>query len=195
MLYDLIRANRSYRRFFQDVVINKETLVNLVELARLSPSPKNKQMLKYILSCEKEKNELIFPQLAWAGYLNDWDGPELGEKPSAYIIVVSDMDISPGPEADLVQTAVGIAIQSILLGATELGLGGCIIASVKRQLLREVLKIDQRYDILCVLALGKPKEDVILDEVGVDGNIKYWRDDKKVHHVPKRKLKDIILNY
>jgi nitroreductase len=151
--------------------------------------------LKYILSCEKSKNEIIFPQLAWAGYLDDWNGPEDGEKPSAYIIVVSDKEISPSPEADLVQTAVGIAIQSILLGASEHGLGGCIIASVKRQLLREALKINLRYDILCVLAIGKPKEEVLIEEVGPEGSIKYWRDSRQVHHVPKRKLKDIILEY
>lgn len=185
---DLIRKNRSIRRFHQEVAIDLETLRELVDLARLSASGANRQPLKYVLSCEPEKNALIFPQLVWAGYLADWPGPEEGERPSAYIIILGDTEIHPSPGVDH-----GIAAQSILLGATEKGLGGCIIATIQRETVREALDIDPRHKILLVLALGKPKEKVVIDPVGADGDIKYWRDSERVHHVPKRALDEIIV--
>ena len=188
MLKDLVRKNRSYRKFYQDVSIELETLRELVDLARLSASAMNLQPLKYVLSCEPQKNALIFSHLGWASYLKDWPGPSEGEKPSAYIIVLGDTEISRAFGCDH-----GIAAQSILLGATERGLGGCMIATVKRQELSRALDIAPRYEILLVIALGKPKETVVIEEVGSGGDFRYWRDNQSVHHVPKRALDDIII--
>jgi len=188
MIKELVTKNRSYRRFHQEVPVERETLKELVELARLSASAANLQPLKYILCNEPEKNALIFSCLRWAGYIKDWRGPAEGEKPSAYIIIVGDTSISPGFLCDH-----GVAAQSIMLGAVEKGLGGCIIAAVQRTKLSKLLKIPQHFEILLVLALGKPKEKVVLETVGPDGDIKYWRDEGQVHHVPKRKLDDIIV--
>ncbi len=188
MLRNLILKNRSYRRFHEDAAVERETLKELVALARFSASGGNVQPLKYILSCEPEKNELIFQCLAWAGYLKDWPGPAEGERPAAYIIIVGDKEIREGFGCDH-----GIVAQSILLGAAEKGLGGCMIGSIKRGKLREALNIPSRYEILLVLALGRPNETVVVEEADADGDIKYWRDDQDVHHVPKRPLDDIIL--
>ena len=188
MIRDLVLKNRSYRRFYQEVPVEPETLKELVDLARLSASAANRQPLKYILSCEPEKNALIFPCLRWACYLKDWPGPPDGERPSAYIIVLGDTGISQSFLCDH-----GIAAQSILLGATERGLGGCMIAAVQRTKLSKVLGIPPQYEILLVLALGKPREKVVIDAVGFDGSIRYWRDSDSVHHVPKRALDDIII--
>jgi len=188
MLRDLILKNRSYRRFHEDVAIERETLRELVDLARLSASGSNLQPLKYILSCDPEKNALIFPHLAWAGYLKEWRGPSEGERPSAYIIILGDTEIRRADGCDH-----GIAAQSILLGATERGLGGCMIGSVQREKLRKSLEIPLCYEILLVLALGKPKETVTIEAAGPEGDIRYWRDEEGVHHVPKRSLDQIIL--
>jgi nitroreductase len=188
MIRDLILRNRSYRRFYKEVDIKLETLRELVDLARLSASARNAQPLKYILSCEHQGNSMIFPHLAWAGYLTDWPGPCDGERPSAYIIILGDKEIEQSFGCDH-----GIAAQSIMLGATEKGLGGCIIASIEKEELREALEIPPQYEILLVLALGKPKETVVIEELGSSGDIKYWRDSKGVHHVPKRSLDDIII--
>jgi len=189
MLKDLIKKNRTYRRYVENFEIKRNVLEELADLARLSASASNRQSLKYILSCEKNKNDLIFPTLAWAGYLKDWPGPAEGERPSAYVVMLNDTKISKNYWCDP-----GIAAQSILLGATEKGLGGCIFASVKRDELRSALKINEKYDILYVLAIGKPIEKVLLETVGPEGDIKYWRDSQKIHHVPKRPLKDIIID-
>ena len=188
-LKELVLKNRSYRRFHQEVPVEHQTLRELVDLARTSASGANKQPLKYILSCEPEKNAAIFPQLGWAAYLKDWPGPAEGERPSGYIVILGDKFIkeSFGPDP-------GIAAQSILLGATERGLGGCIIATIRKEKLRQALSIPEQYEVLFVLALGVPKETVVIEAVQPDGDIKYWRDEQGVHHVPKRSLDEIILD-
>jgi nitroreductase len=188
MIKELILKNRSCRRFYQDVTVSYDVLKELVELARLSPSAANLQPLKYILSCKVQSNSLIFPHLSWAGYLKDWAGPGEGERPSAYIIILGDTEIKKSFECDH-----GIAAHSILLGAIEKGLGGCIIGSIDRQGLRTALNISPRYEILLVLAFGKPKETVILETVDSSGDIRYWRDAEGRHHVPKRSLDEIII--
>ena len=117
-----------------------------------------------------------------------WSGPEEGERPSAYIVILGDTELNKSFGCDH-----GIAAQSIMLGATERGLGGCMIGSIDRDELRQVLDIPERYEILLVLALGKPNETVVLEEVGPDGDIKYYRDEEDVHHVPKRSLAELVL--
>ncbi len=188
MLRDLIIKNRSFRRFYQEAGIERQTLRELVELARLSASAGNFQPLKYILCCDAEKNARVFEHLAWAGYLEDWSGPSEGERPAGYIIILEDKQIKHPLGCDH-----GIAAQSILLGATERGLGGCIIGSINRDALGKALDIPSGLEILLVLALGKPKETVVIEEAGPNGDIKYWRDSEGVHHVPKRPLDNIIV--
>lgn len=188
MLKDLILKNRSTRRFDPSTAVSEGTLRELVELARLSASGSNKQPLKFLLSADPAKNAKIFPNLGWAGYLEDWDGPAEGERPAAYIVILGDSTISEDTGVDH-----GIAAQSMMLGAVERGLGGCMIGSIKRVPLRAVLDIPERYDIKLVLALGKPAETVVVETVGADGDIKYWRDADGVHHVPKRSLDDLIV--
>ncbi|GAF04001.1 nitroreductase family protein [Saccharicrinis fermentans] len=186
MLKDLILKNRSYRRFHQEKEIGEDELIEFVNLARLSPSARNAQPLKYVLVHTPEKNSIVFKYLSWAGYLSDWHGPKEGERPSAYIIMVNDTSISSNFFSDN-----GIASQSILLGAVEKGYGGCIIGSVERLQLQRELDIPTHLKIVQVIALGVPKEEVVIEEL--DKDYKYWRDLKEVHHVPKRNIHDIIV--
>jgi len=187
MIHDLVKRNRSYRRFFQSETISETQLRHWVDLARLSPSARNAQPLKYVLSFTPEMNARIFPCLAWAGYLKDWQGPSDGERPSAYLVMLGDKTIASNYFCDH-----GIAAQSILLGAVSEGYGGCIIAAVKREALQKALGIPEHLEILQVLALGKPKEEVVLESMqGAD--FKYWRDQDAVHHVPKRTIDELIV--
>ena len=187
MLKDLIRKCRSVRRFDGDRKIQREKLVELVDLARLTPSAANLQPLKFIVSADLERNNIIFNHLRWAGYLKDWPGPSLEERPTGYIILLGDNEISENVKWDH-----SIAATAIVLGASEMGLGACIFASVDKDALREDLNIPERFDILLAIALGYPKEEVVLEDVGKDGDIRYYRDSDGVHHVPKRALDDII---
>jgi nitroreductase len=189
MIKNLIKKNRSYRRFHQNHRVDVETLRELVDLARLSGSAANLQPLRYILACDPQINEQIFACLGWAAYLKNWSGPKEGEQPPAYIIILSDI----AKANDYVGYDCGIASQSILLGAVEKGLAGCMLGSINRKKLKDILNIETEFKILLVIALGEPKEEVVIETVGHDNNIRYWRDDKEIHHVPKRKLSDVIV--
>lgn len=189
MLKNLILKNRSYRRFDQAVPISCQQLREWLDLARLSASAANLQPLRFVLSANQVRNARIFPCLRWAGYLRNWGGPIEGERPAAYIIILGDTHISANAGVDP-----GIAAQSILLGAVEAGYGGCILGAVDRDALRAELGIPEYMEILLVLALGKPRETVVIDPVDEGGEIRYWRDDQGVHHVPKRALKTLIVD-
>jgi nitroreductase len=188
MLKNLVLRNRSYRRFDQSARISSATLHDLLDLVRLIPSGRNIQPLKYLVVSSVGTCAEVFPCLSWAGYLNDWDGPEDGERPAAYVVMLADTAIASNCGIDP-----GIAAQTLLLGAVEHGLGGCIVATIRREDLKKLLGIPAQFDVLYVIALGKPVETVIVEPMGSDGDVKYWRDEKNVHHVPKRSLSDLII--
>ena len=188
MLKEVVFKNRSYRRFYQDSEISIDTLKELVDLARLSASGSNRQPLKFLLLCDKERNAQVFPLLSWAASLPEWPGPGEGERPSAYMIILGDTEV-----AESFGVNHGIAAQSILLGATEKGLGGCMLGSIKKEEARKILNIPPRYEILLTIALGKPKEKVVIDTLLPGGDTKYWREEDGTHHVPKRRLEDIVI--
>jgi nitroreductase len=188
MLRDLIVKNRSYRRFDQSVAISKELLLEWVDLARYAASGRNIQPLKYYLSCDPITNSKVFETLAWAAYLTDWKGPAEGERPSAYLVQLLDKSI-----ADHCFCDDGIAVQNILLGAVEAGFGGCIFRSVNKAKLTASLALPQNIEIINVIAIGKPIEQVVVETMP-DNQYKYWRDEQGIHHVPKRPLDEIVIN-
>jgi nitroreductase len=185
-LSELIRKNRSYRRFREDERISGAQLEKWIGLARYTASGRNNQPLKYAGSVNPELNAEIFSNLGWAGYLPDWNGPAEGERPSAYIIVLHDKSISENRYCDD-----GIAVQTIMLGVVEDDFGGCIIGSVNKAKVAKILNLPDHLEILWVLALGKPAETVVLEDMK-DNNVRYWRDENQVHHVPKRKPEELI---
>ncbi len=187
-LRDLLIRNRSYRRFDENYRIDRSILTELVELSRCCASAANRQPLRFLIAGTPEETDDVFPHLHWAAGLTDWDGPEAGERPSAYIIILRDASITGSCEFD-----VGIAAQSILLGAVEQGLGGCMIGSIDQKSLRAALSIPNSLDIILVLAIGKPAETVVIDELNADGDTSYWRDEDGIHHVPKRALADLLV--
>lgn len=189
MVKDLILKNRTYRRFYQEHKISKEELLEFIDIARISSSGGNHQSLKYIPCYTEEHKALIFNNIKWAGYLKDWDGPEEGEKPGAYIIVLQDKSISNNCLWDH-----GIAAENILLSAVEKGLGGCMFGSVNRDQISRSLNLGDNLEILMVIALGKPKENVVLKDAESDGDIKYYRDKEGNHYVPKRSLKEVVID-
>lgn len=183
-LHDLLSRSRSYRRFHQQP-LEEETLVELLELTRLCPSAGNRQPLKYLLAWRPEQNARIFPHLRWAAALAPWLGPAEGERPTGYVVILGDSRIARRCDWDC-----GIAAQTILLAATERGLGGCMIASIDQGGLRSDLGVPSHLEILMVIALGRPAETVVLEDGSPDAR-PYWRDTDDVHHVPKRLLSEL----
>ena len=183
MLKDIVKKARTYRRFKQEP-ITMETLEGLVELARFAPSGANSQPLRYILCNDSITKANLFSCISWAGALTEWDGPDEGERPVAYIMLVSERPAT-------INT--GIAAQTIVLGAMNKGIGACMIGSIKRDVAKEVVGLDDKYGIELLIALGYPGEKVVVDDVRVGDKLMYSRDDKDVHHVPKIILEDMII--
>lgn len=186
-ILEMMQKCRSYRRFDASYDIYKNELIQLVNIARLAPSARNMQPLRYRLVYLKQECDKVFPHLAWAGYLKDWNGPSEEERPTAYMIVTRDTTLSDNIFCDD-----GLAIQAMLLGAVEMGLGGCIIGSFRKKEIMEALNIDEKYEIRYVIALGKPVEEIVLEKIAGD-DIKYWRSEDGTHHVPKRTLEDLMI--
>ena len=191
MIRDLVQAARTVRRYREDKALGVDFLERLVDLARLGGSARNAQALKYMVVVDVSLRQAVFPHLAWAGYLTDWPGPAPGERPAAYIVCLLDRELLKGPETE-VHFDLGIATQSMLLGAAEQGVMGCRIGAFAGSL-RQTLRLSEQYKPLLVIALGYPAEEVLLEEIGPDGNIRYWRDAQGRHHVPKRTLAEILI--
>ncbi len=185
---ELLTKNRSYRRFDESHSLDEKTLVGLVDLVRLCPSAANRQPLKFMISWTPGDNAKIFPHLRWAGALTDWEGPAEGERPTGYVVILGDTRVF-----STVRWDDAIVAQSMLLGAVEQGLGGCMIGSIDRDSLRAALDIPGHLDILLVLALGKPAETIVLQHDTPPDDTPYWRDADGVHHVPKRSTDEVLL--
>lgn len=188
-LESLILTTRSYRRFDQKAAIAAPMLMSWVDLARRTGSAGNKQPLRYLISSSPEMNARIFPHLAWAGALKDWPGPEEGERPAAYIVIAGEQN--SWWEWSMVD--LGVVAQTVLLLAAEQGYGGCMIGVFKRAELAELLSLPEGHELKLVLALGKPLEQVVIEEVDAGAPLAYYRTPDKVHHVPKLKAQDVIL--
>lgn len=190
MLKDLVLKNRSYRRFDESKKISTEELIEIASLGRIVPSTANSQALKFMIINSPEENQAVFNTLGWAGKLADWDGPSEGERPTAYIILLCDLALGKNKQTDD-----GIIAQTMLLGAVEMGYGGCMLGNIKRTKLAESLNIDlTKYQIDLVIALGKPKEEILLEDITAEHGIDYYRDENAIHHVPKRSLNDLIIH-
>jgi len=187
---ELVTKCRSYRRFDRKCPVPEETLRDLVELACYVPSAKNLQPLRYITVFKSAEVAALYPSLSWAGYLAEWQGPEEWERPQACIVMLGDLEISDDFACDS-----GIAAQTILLGATASGLGGCILGAVNRKKIRELFRIPETFSILMVIALGKPAETVVIDQMDENDSIHYFRDANGIHHVPKRVVDDVLLKF
>ena len=183
----LVKNSRSYRRFDNSVPIPKDLLIEWVDMVRYTPSGKNQQSLKYMIINDPEENKVIFETLSWAGFLTDWQGPQPHEQPTAYIVILNDKTLSDNYFCDH-----GIVAQTIMLAACNEGFGGCILAAINRPRLIKAFTIPQDYEIVLVLALGKPAEQIVTEPM-IDNEYRYHRDENGIHHVPKRSLHEILV--
>jgi nitroreductase len=185
---ELVTRSRSIRRFDESAEVSDAMLRELVELVCYTPSAANRQPLRFLPVTGAEMLDKVFPCLKWAGYLEAWPGPEPGERPAAALVMLCRKEDAAGAACDS-----GIAAQTILLGAAEKELGGCIIAAIDRERLMPSLGIPDAWTVLLVIALGKPAETVVIDQIEPGGDIRYWRDQYGIHHVPKRKVDELLV--
>lgn len=190
-MQEIIAKTRTFRRFVQKEAISNAILHELIDLARLGGSARNGQPWQYMVVNTPELCAKIFPYLAWAGYLPDWPGPVEGERPSAYVLCLLNKKRLRGSSEEA-QFDLGVATQNLLLGAMERRIGGCRIGAFNRKL-AELFELPEHLTLSLVIALGKPRETVIVEECKDDDDIRYWRDEHGVHHVPKRSLKSCLV--
>ena len=184
----LVRETRTVRRFRSEMRVETGILRDLIDITRFAPSSMNMQPLKYIPVNEPGACAQLFSCLRWARALKDWQGPSESERPGGYIIILGDTEVRSSFSCDH-----GITAMTMHLGARAGGLGSCIIASIDRERAAMLFEIDSRYEILLVLALGVPGEEVSIVPLPVNGDIDYFRDENDMHCVPKRSLDDIII--
>lgn len=186
MIKDTIKKNRSYRRFFAERSVDTETLVDIVDEARLCASGANKQRLRVAIISDEAGKDSLFSTLKFAGYLTDWKGPSESERPAAYYVICSESELDSLLAIDL-----GIFAQTLLLSATERGLGGCMFRSYNAGKVSEIVAVEGMKPHL-VIALGYPSEKVECVDVR-NGDIKYYRGEDDVHYVPKLSAEELIL--
>ena len=186
---ELVTGARTCRRFREAEGMPAGTLDWLIEGARVTPCGGNAQALRFAVAESPEACAAVFPALKWAGMLTDWDGPEAGERPTGYVAILGEA----GTRAKLNAIDAGIAAQTIQLAAYTRDFGCCMFLSFDPRKIREVLGIPENLEPLLVLALGFQKEVRRVETVGADGSVKYWRDARGVHHVPKRPLEDLLI--
>ena len=186
----LALKTRTYRKFKENERLGDDFLQSLVELARLGGSAQNGQPWQYQIINEEQLCGNVFPFLGWAGYLKDWKGPAPGQRPAAYILCWLNTTWQKGAEIHA-QFDLGIASQNILLGAMAHGVGGCRIGAFNPKL-ADLFNAPEELQLKLVIALGKPDEEVVLEKME-NGDVKYWRDSKEIHHVPKRSLEEVVI--
>lgn len=188
-LRDLLRFNRSVRRFHADRPIPYVTLESLVELTRWCASSQNVQPLRYRIVDDPEGKANLFPALKWARHLKDWDGPTPSERPAAYIVQVLDTELYATPFCDC-----GLELEVITLGAATQGINSCIIRNFNPKEVHEILGLEDKYRVEYVVALGYASETVRLKDMEPGGKeFNYYRDEDDNHIVPKRPLSDRII--
>ena len=191
MLKDLVLKNRSYRGYDSSVTISRDELLELIDLARLCPSSVNRQPLRFLPACDETTVKKIQKETHWAKGLPEVELPHPGKEPSAFIVICQDVDADPN--LNRYQRDVGIVAQTMLLGAVEKDLGGCMIGNFNAASVKETLELDENLQPLLIVAFGKPDEEIIITEPGKDGSVAYYRDDEDLHYVPKRSLEDIVI--
>ncbi len=184
---DIFHRRRTIRRF-EPKPVPKEAIEWLIDCARLAPSAANLQPLRFIATVDDKVIGSALPFLRWAGYVRPRRDPVPGAYPKAMVVVCHDREVS---DSHFLCYDVGSAVQTILLAGVSRGLGGCWIGAIEEAGLRDVFKVSENWKIHCVVALGYPAEDPVVEEAK-GGEIRYFLDDSDRLHVPKRPLSEVL---
>ena len=183
----LLHRNRSYRAFDPSRTVPEAELRDILRAVTLTASGMNRQALRFRLVTGLEA-AAVLPHITLGGALPQEHLPHPGSEPGAFIVVCATV-----PEDRALDMDIGFAAQSILLRATEKGLGGVFILNLRRDALKAALGLT--LDPLAVIAIGKPAEPVFLRPVTPgekDPDLRYYRKEG-VHYVPKLSVDDLVL--
>ncbi len=183
--HSLVQSARTCRRF-KGGLLPVSVLEHIVDCARLSPSARNAQQLRFALVCSEEKCSAMLGLVAFGGALRPEQKPTYAQRPRGYIVILGPSELSQFGVMD-----VGIAAQSMFLAANEAGLGCCMIGAFKRKETALLLGVEEN-EVKLVLAFGEPDEERRIAERRKDGSLTYYRDENDVHCVPKITLEEAV---
>ena len=186
----MVRKCRSYRKFDNNFQINDEILNKIMECVRFAPTGGNLQNLDFFVTNKKDEVAEIFSQTKWAALYKDWE-PAENERPTAFIAICTRK--ANEARRPWLKIDVGIAAQTIMLAASNMDLGGCMLGSFNEKNLLESLDLADTHHIELVIALGKPTEIVMWEDAKNPENLAYYRDENNIHHVPKKTREDLII--
>lgn len=185
---NLAREARSCRRFDEKSPLSLDDIRWLIECARCAPSAGNAQQLRFISITHGPVCDDLFSLTRWAAALKDWNGPEKGERPTAFIAV-----LMPEKGGDKVCFDVGIACQTMQLAATSRGWGACMILSFDHNKAAALLRVPDGLKIALLVGLGVAAEKRVIEPMPADGSHAYWHDSQNVNHVPKRSVDELLI--
>ncbi len=184
-LDELLLRNRSQRGYLKDYVVRREELERIVGVCSRIPSACNQQTLRYRLVTRDTGADIVLENIKLGAALPELHLPFPGTEPEAFIVVCSTT-----PETKLVDIDLGIALQSMLLKAVEMGLAGIAIGAFNRENVKRGLALP--LDPLMILAIGKGIEKIELTPIHADEPHAYYRKDG-IHYVPKIPAKELIV--
>ena len=191
MFKDIVKKSRSYRGYDESRRISREELLELVDCARFAPSSVNGQPFQYLLVWKKEDVDRLQPLTGWARALPDMKLPHPGKCPTAFVVICQNTEWDPDLNRYL--RDVGAVAQTMLLAATQEGLGGIMIGNFSPAKVAHEMELPETIVPMRSVAFGKPDEKIVITEIENGQSTKYYRDEQDVHYVPKRKLEDIVL--
>jgi len=183
----LVYESRACRRFEASRPISEAELRTFVGCARLAPSSRNQQVVRFRLVFTAAECARVFPHTKWAGALPDWGGPQPDERPTGYIFLCKPAGTQTGHDA-------GIAAQTIKLAARCAGYGSCMLGALDRPALHAVLVLPAELEIDLGIAFGRPVEEVQVETAQPGASLNYWRTPDQVHHVPKLPLEALLVS-
>lgn len=186
-LIELLKRNRSYRRFDRSVRPSQELMASWIEGLRYTASARNMQPLKYLLVTDDALCHTLSQSVVWAGYLTEWAGPSENERPTAFVVQLLDTRLASNARFDE-----GLQLEALGLMAVESGFGACIFLSFDPKRIAAILDLPEYLTPISIVAIGKPIEEVEIRDVDAEANIRYYRDEEGRHYVPKRKREELI---
>lgn len=148
-LIEVIKARHSVREFSQRPV-EEEKIGYILDAARLAPSAANKQCWRFIVIKQKETIEKI----AKTSVINRW----LKTSPVIIVCCADPTESVTMNSLDYYPIDAAIAIEHLILAATDVGLGTCWIAGFQEEKVKELLEIPKRIRIIALTPVGYPVE-------------------------------------
>ncbi len=176
-LDELLAKNRSTRGYDKSFVVKEDMLRRIVAVNRKVASARNQQVLRFRLVTKGREADIVNANIKMGAALPELHLPFPGTEPEAFIIICTT-----AAETRMIDIDLGIAAQSMLLKAVEMGLNGLCIGAFDKKNIMSGLHLE--LEPLLILAIGKGIEKIQIVEIDETQPHAYYREND-IHYVPK----------